>query len=1468
VQQEALAAAIRRFLFRNEGIRMRLTESGGDIRQYAADYNPSCLDYADFGGYSDPQAEFDRWAAEQSRLRFTLLEHDLFSFTLFRIKDSVSGYLVRLHHLIADGWTMELLTAQISEAYTDIIRSGPPVSLEPFPSYTEYIAAEAAYLGSRRFVKDREFWRKSFESIPAEWQTPSAAESIKGERRTFELDAATAHSIRALAQRNKVSPNVVFVFLYLLYSNKMTGQTDMVVGTPVVNRAGKRAKVTCGMFTNAMPFRFTLDESQSIQETLKEIGNELSGFYRHQHYPYEQLAKDLELRRRGIDGLYQVCVNYYNNRLSTAMDGMRIENKEFYNGFQPYALQWIIREWSDLGKISFDIDYQTDRYSGQEIEAMFYAVCSLIKQMVADESVQLKRMTLLSEQARHWIQEQYNSSILRPPSSGTVVDLMEQQAQRAPGKIALRHGEQELSYGQLHEKGNRLARSLRRRGVQKEDIIGILCTHSFEMMIAILGVLKAGAAYLPIDIAAPSARTRLMLQETGCRLLLTDCDAGRAMADATDILELSGGEVYAQEIGDPLRTETGGGDLAYVMYTSGSTGRPKGVMVEHRSLSNYIQWAREMYTRNPDEVFALYTSLAFDLTVTSIFTPLIAGHQIEIYDPADSEPEFVLYRILKKGTVTILKLTPSHLTLLRDADAGPGKLRALIVGGEQLSASVCRSLSDSWQQQVEIYNEYGPTEATVGCMIYRYSPLDEHRSVPIGVPARNMRIYLLDKHLNLVPPGVEGELYISGAGLARGYLQQPALTEERFVPDPFMPDSKMYATGDLGIWSRSGSMLYRGRADRQIKVRGHRIELAEIEAALLEQEGIRQAIVALRSLEDCDRPVLCAYIVIADNNSTDLVPDAMQRNLRQRLPEYMVPAYICAVNHIPLTLSGKADIEALALPRKQADSLRRPFLPMTAEESILQAVMREVLHHNALTLAADFYELGGDSISAIQVSSKVRERGYRLSMRDIMEYPQMEAMAGRMIAAVAERVGQERCTGYIKPTPITRWFMAQAFPQPGHYNQSVTLHFRQPLRPEVIEAAFRAVVGHHDMLRVNYDPVTGLLFYNERHADHPHPIRQADVSGLSPQEQKTVMTRIGRELKSGFDLARDLLIAGCLFQLAGGRYRLLLTAHHLTVDALSWRIMLADFNTALEQLTEGKAICLPNKTHAYQRWAEGMNAEEDDGAGAGALSLPAAGSGPEQDHCGENQPVSAEARVPQAITDDYRCSLNQAYHTHMEELLLIALAQSMTRLTRQELVQVELESHGRQHQNGLDISRTVGWFTAMSLIQLKVPSRAEVQQQIKSLKEQIRCGLRRERESKASWTSGRGKHAPKAVPDELIRFNYLGQLSVDVNGAFYSVEVSLQDDDLASCNVKNGLLELNSYLHEGCLHIKMRCGQGTFQGFRLTELLQAYIQCLLQLFEHCHGTAQSHFTPSDFDTADLSQADLDFLFGFRKNAIQ
>ncbi len=1449
-----LERSINLFVKNNEGVRLRFIEYEGKCMQYLADYEYIKIDFFDFSKNKNPEIEFNNWVNEEAKKPFIINNRRLFYFAIFKISENDNGYLSKIHHIIADGWAMKLVSEYISNSYIKLINGGEICNDIEY-SYIDYIENEQNYLKSNRFQANKKFWNECFKVIP---QNTLAANSnnTKGLRKTFYIEEEKSNLITNFIELNKNSLNTFFISIFLIYAVKSTNENIQVIGTPVLNRYGRKELNTFGMLAGVIPFLYKTDMESTMLDMIKSVSSGLKACYLNQKYPYDILVQDLELKKKGFDDLYNVCVNYYHTKYKTELNGVQAETQEFYNGNQAYSLQLIIRDWSDTGNITLDFDYKVDLFSEQQIEKIYNQINNIIDQILINPSIKIGEISLVSELEKNISIYEFNSTKCDYPYDRMIYQLFEDQVIRTPQKVAITYKGNELTYKELNERSNQLARKLIDEGVQNEKIVGLMMIHSMETIIGILAILKAGGAYLPLDPTYPIHRINYLIEDSKVDIILTNISVNE-LNFYGKIIDFN--ESYAY-IGDSTNIELlkKSSDLAYIIYTSGSSGQPKGVMIEHQGLVNYICWAKKMYVKNDNEVFPLYSSLSFDLTITSIFTPLISGSQIRIYQ--DNEDEYVLNRIMKDNKVTVLKLTPAHLSLIKELNNTNSSVKRLIVGGDNLKVSLSKSIYESFNGGVEIFNEYGPTETVVGCMIYQYDyHKDSEKSVPIGLPADNVQVYILDNQLNAVPNECIGEIYISGDGIARGYINKPDLSNERFMQNPFLSEKRMYKTGDLAKRLEDGNIMYIGRVDNQVKIRGFRIELGEIEAQLLKHEKVKEAVVIDIEDNESNKNIL-AYVVVNEK----LIINELKEFLSIQLPAYMIPACFMEIDSIPLTPNGKVDRTLLPKLENHLE-VEDAYVGYRDEvEKLLVEIISNILNLEKVSMRDNFYQIGGDSIKAIQIASKLNEANLKIKAKDILEKAVIEEIAASIeVDNNVIVVDQEPCRGWVKPTPIINWFFSHNFKNPNHYNQSVLIELKQEIKVKDLEIVISKLIEHHDALRMNYGQEKKALYFNDAYLLEDNKIEIYNLSGMSSSERDTRILQIYNKVKASFNIEKGLLFKACLIKQEDYKVQLLLTAHHLIVDGVSWRILLDDINYMLNQLFNRQIIKLPQKTQSIKKWAEliegYINADiykEVDywkSVIDKEFAFPTDYTSAE-DTKGSGKTITGRLEVQDTV--NLLLNANKAYNTDIRDLLIVSLIKTIKQFSHTEKIVIEMEGHGREDVfNSIDISRTVGWFTSIYPFYIRLNNN-DLSSQIRLVKEQIR------KIPNNGFRFGILKYLSKSISDnneKRIRFNFLGDFDSQNNSDFYKVLNTESGEDISEENLLTCLLDINCFIMDKELNVKVTYSNNLFYLETMERFLEEFIDNVKIIIKHCCNKREVEFTPSDFDTVDISMEDLDSL---------
>jgi amino acid adenylation domain-containing protein/non-ribosomal peptide synthase protein (TIGR01720 family) len=1407
-------------------------------------------------------------------LRRMVRPFDLYNGPLFRfglLRTGVSSYflLADLHHIISDGISMYHFIRELQGLYDGR-------GLSPLPArYRDYIYWRGLQNSSPLMKRQETFWLERLQrdlpvlDLPADFPRPSVFVR-QGGKIPVSIDVPTSQQLRALAAEISCPLHRLMFSAYAVLLFKYTGQTEMVIGMPVGGRTHPDLYDMQGMFVNNLPVFCQIDPDDTFIQLVKQQHVAISEALLNQDYSFEDMVRTVSPQRDvSRNPLFDTMFVYQDMGSSPAKNGGLALSRHFFDpGFSKFDIS--LEVFDDGRSMHCAVEYSAGIFSESTARTLADHFEGLVRKIIRDAASRISELSLLSAAA-------YDDCILRFNDTGSVYQAdrsvhqwFEQVAAKMPDAIAIRHGSRQMTYHELNERSEEFACRLREKGVGADRIAAILLPRGPELIISLLAVLKADGCYLPIDTDVPDERVRFMLQDSRCGWLITSHVrmGERWLSDMPGgaIIGIDGSYLPSTEKGlitDDMAPMDGSDlphNLAYIIYTSGTTGVPKGVMIEHASLTNYISWAVEAYSDGNKLSFPLFTSISFDLTVTPLFVPLVTGGAILIYDEETTDQDLV--RIFTADEANIIKLTPSHLRLLQaighSLPAGRHRIKRFIVGGERLGRRLAIGILDQFGEDTILFNEYGPTEATVGCMIHRFTREDLAADVPIGVPAANTRIYLLDKFLQPVAAGVKGEIFIAGHGLARGYLHREGLTSQKFIADVFNKGERMYKTGDLGRRLPGGIIAYSGRSDRQVKLNGYRVELEEIERFLTGYADISEAFVTLRRNAD-DRDILCAYYVSpADASSGNgLTETSWREELSQKLPHYMIPAHFIRLKSFPLTRNGKIDMAALPEPVLFRGSRSSSQLINAVEQSFLD-VWGEVLGEKDLDIMDNFFELGGDSIKAVQISSRLREKGFNMEVKDILTFPTIaQASLHAGFYGPGGRYPQTMAEGRMSLTPIAAWFFSLNLSAPGFYNQSVLLKLSRKVRKELLEETFRVLLEHHDGLRINFDSSHRQLFYNSEHNHREFML-----------EERIMSASVFRVLKEGFDVEKDLLFRAALL---GDPYHtddpgwLFMTAHHLVIDAVSWRIFLEDLYSVCTALENSLPLHLPQKTAALTAWEQELEAyalSEQSGqqqsywelADKTPFVLPA-DAHTDDWSAGNRRKVTGS--LDSDRTDFLLRAAHKTYNTDIPVILNTALGFTLHEWTGLNLFIVEQEHHGRS-LGQTDVSRTLGWFTV--LYPLRLTWRADsIAQRLQAVKEEMRAipdhgmgyGVSRYlRPAKAN-----GGHAPAE-----IRLNYLGQFGAELSNELFAFCPMDTGSDMASQNNMTVKLECNAMVMGNQLHLEINYNSLSHHTSSIEWFRDAFFRHLDNILRHIEGEKDVHFTPSDFDAACLKEEDLKELF--------
>jgi amino acid adenylation domain-containing protein len=947
---------------------------------------------------AEQRQALDRYLANDQEAGFPFDTAPLLRLSLLQTGQDSYFFVWSSHHILYDAWCRELIIKEVFAYYESRLQQREPQLAWPRP-YREYIA----WINEQDLEDAETFWRAELKgfSVPTHLACDRGRPLEQAKERDewkLLLSSDQTNRLVSAAKRLRFSLNTIVLGAWSLALSAYSGEQDLVFGTTVSGRSAPVDGIESmvGLFINTIPVRVQVRPGELAESFLRRVQLWQAKSMPYQLAPLAKMQSWSEVPRG--TPLFQYLFLFQNypaagairERAGAKLEFTEIESTEWAN----YPLLLVAEPGPRL-QLRLVSDKQ--RFRAHQILGLLETLVVILTGLVNNCACRIADIARLGEARRHRLLTENNDTEHHYQPTLCVHAMLDQKATSTPDAIAVRSSEGQLSYRTFKERSDQFANYLNTLGFGPEKLAALYVERSPDLLIGLVGILKAGGAYVPLDVNHPSERITDMLQSVNAPVLVTQKKLRSCVPKfAGEVVCLDGDWANRPQ---PFSNDSRCGreidpqNLAYVIYTSGSTGKPKGVGISHEALSNYIHWAREVYAIDEKTVFCLYSSLAFDLTVTSLFTPLLAGGSIEVYAAKDGDP--LLREIVQSTPADILKLTPSHLMTIRQLDNRQSTVRRFVVGGEALEDRLARQIFASFGAQVEIYNEYGPTEATVGCMIERWRPDQQETMVGIGRPAANAQIFILDAGMNPVVEGVGGELYIGGKGLARGYLGQPDLTAQSFLPDPFStePGARLYKTGDLARYQADGSLGYIGRKDRQVKVRGFRVELDEIEAALLENPAVREVKVTARK-DGLGTLQVAAYLLLKQSEGFSV--ERMRRYLGEKLPAYMIPTAFLRVEQWPLTQNGKLDLAALAaLHSQQRPELECTFVaPQAKMEQQIAAIWRNALDLSSVGIHDNFFDLGGHSILLMQVHHEIEKLVRQpLAITELFHYPTIRSLA-------------------------------------------------------------------------------------------------------------------------------------------------------------------------------------------------------------------------------------------------------------------------------------------------------------------------------------------------------------------------------------------------------------------------------------------------------------------------------------------
>ncbi len=1377
----------------NDALRIKVVSSSKEPYQYICEYTEKDVDVLFFDS-RDALHKFTSIEAE-SPLNFnkTLCEIKAIS------SNDFCGIFYKVHHIISDGWSL----AHVTNQFFKILEKE---SVEAF-SYVDYLDEEQKYLQSKRAKKDMSYFVEKYNRCSEPtflFDTPPSAH--KSKRKRFVVNESLSDKIKNFVKSNDVSPYTLFFTIISLFFSKQKNNVEkFYIGTAIVNRTTHVQQNTVGMFVNTVPFLVELTSNENFYSNLIKMQDNLFGLFRHQRLNYVDFLPSINGEK-----LFDVIFNYQNNTLS----GKDFESKWYHNGFLTNSLEIHVDDRDNKGNFRINYDYQTDKFTENDIDIFHQRLMTLLNNAIDNPEKALYELECLTKKDKA-VLNTFNATVVNYPREKCVHKLFEEQAEKNPNKIAVVACDKVLTYRQLNEDANKIAYSLIEKGIKKGDIVAFNLPRRSYLIATMLGILKAGAAYLPMDPDYPKDRKDYILSDSKAKWLITDDNVNDWLKD--------------DKITNP-QLDVSSENICYCIYTSGSTGQPKGVAISHRNVMNFcddnpFNNAQHYIAQNCNVVLAC-GSITFDISNFEIILSLALDKTIVFASERELTNTNLLADLIKNNQIDCIPCTPTKLyTYLENSNfANAFKwVKCAMLAGERLDAKVCNTINK--YSKAKIFNGYGPTETTMGVS---FGEVDKY-GITLGKPIANTQIYIVDRYLSLMPIGVVGELCVAGDGVGLGYLNRPELTAEKFIDNPF-GEGKLYKTGDLAYWREDGNICYVGRNDFQVKIRGLRIELGEIESTLQAIDGVEHAVVVVRRDTE-ERQLICAFYTGKETDAKEL-----RSLLSTKLPKYMIPHIFTHLDQMPMTTSGKANRNALPeIELKNISAEIEYVAPNTQKEKALADVVSSVLRTKSVNMLDNFFNIGGDSITAIYIVSELEEMGYEIHVADIMQSDTLSDVAKAMKSISNKAIyEQDEVNGFVPFSPIMRAYLND--------NNTISKDFvhtcivSADCDEDMARKALDVLISHHDILRGTFVD-NGIKVYpsNEREV---YSFKAITIDN----------TDEAKEYLSNLRFDDDKLV-NVVFCKTERESLLSITIHHFLIDLVSWDVLMKDFKTVVKQLKSNEEISLPAKTASFKMWSDELRkyseiiSEENKAYWKNVNDQLDNTKSLYLLEKSENEAEEFNFTFDKNISDKLIDEVNNTYSTRTNEVLLAALGLAAAKIADGS-VGIIVESHGRTElHEQIAIERTVGWFT--SCYPVIISNNRSVTEELINTKET----MRRIPKNGIDYLL----LSPSFHKNTDIIFNFYNNSFADENRenelvAFISNTSVFPDKINVNCFIIDNILTLNISVPK-CKHKPLIS----------EELGMEFLKQIEKIIDICTTTDTVIKTRSDFSDEELTESELDEL---------
>lgn len=1147
-----LKQAINNLVEKNDSFRIRIHVKNNIPYQTIAPFKPFDIDVV----HVKKESEVKKIEQEMVNYKFNIINSVLFRFKIVIFENGFCSIILNLSHIIADSWSLGITVQEILKEYHSLKNN--EILPESNNSYIDYIKFEQEYKNSEKYKNDKKYWEDTFSTIPEQATIPSTKKiksniSNKAKRKNFSLDKNLVTKINEFCKKEKLSVFNFLMAIYSLYIGRVSNLNSFVLGTPILNRTNFKDKHTTGMFVNTVPVKIDIPEDDSFVEFVHKISSNIMGALKHQKYSYNNILDDLRNKNKNIPNLYNIIISY---QITKAFDEQlgNYKGNWVFNNYCGNDLDIHILDPNDTKELIFSYDYLIDKYSLSDIKNLHSRIVTMINQVLNNSKIQANEIEIVTNEEKHKIFYEFNNTTVKYPTNKTIVDLFEEQVKKTPNNIALVFGNQNLTYKELNEKANSLARYLVENNVKSNTICAVVINRSLEMIIAIWAILKAGAAYIPIDPNYPKERIEYILKDSKVKLLLTNSITLSKLPDSNfKTINLDNSTLYDNNKNN-LKIKQNKEDLCYLIYTSGSTGTPKGVMLKKGSVMNLVNYCNNyiQYLKNPSyRSVVSVTTVSFDIFMFETLISLQKGLKLVIADENAQTDSSLLNDIFKKENIEIMQTTPSRMKLLINNHKYIPllkKLKYVTLAGEQLPITLVNSIKKI-SPNVIIYNGYGPSETTVFSTL---TDITNHSEITIGKPLDNTKIYILDNNKNLCPIGIPGELYISGDGVGKGYINKPDLTKSSFIKDVFNPELIMYKSGDIGFYKDNGEIVCLGRSDSQVKIRGLRIELEEIEQVLIKISNILDCCVIKKELNN--REFLCAYYT----KQGPVDENTLRKLLRKKLPQYMVPQYFIELEKLPYTPNGKVDRKSLPEPILR-ENIQKEESRNKTDLKLLE-IIASVLNIKNVNISDDILNLGADSLTAINLSTKIYETfKVKIFVKDILDNTKISDLSDFISNLSVSKTNEKT----IKKAENKKYYPLSSAQRRIYYTSKMigeqNIVYNTPgailidtiLDKTKVQKCFNKIIKNQASFRTSFVTENGEIKQKISSS--------ANLEILTFENSSSEISNLVNNFAKPFDLSKAPLLRIELHYIDNCKTLLLLDSHHIIMDGTSLNILIKDF---------------------------------------------------------------------------------------------------------------------------------------------------------------------------------------------------------------------------------------------------------------------------------------------------------------------